>query len=1239
MNNLFGIGILLEIKDHISERITRVAKSMEDVQTEAEKTVNSVNNMSDSINNNSSSFNNFSDSASNLGSSFNHTSSYARKMERQMQRLSMILGGEVPESTKQAYAEMFNLRHEIKRTQRAYGKWSIEAMNARNKLNEWALGLDDATFKQVFMQSQLGLSNWQLQQQANSIKLNARMVKLMGSQTEILTRRMKGLQKHGVTPEMMMPRSTIGQFQLMNETIQASGSPIYALNSGYRALGHRAEKVIKNFSAQKVAMRMANGDMVRYGLLLRGAQAGLMNLGIAFPMVGMAAGLMYASIFKVAFSTDEKLQALAETVKGKLLKAFEPMLNIVRSLATAFLKFVGKVADLIIKFNEAHPLCAKIIQGFALLLPALTLLLLPISMLGLGFKSLGVAINALWTLIRPFVVGIGGASAMALSLVVVLGTLTLVFANLWKSNEKFRNAIINTANTIKSLVIGAFEKFKTIIQDLGEAFDKGGVVGVIKKLDSMFKDLVTTATEKLPQFIEKGAEIVVNILEGIATNLPQVYAKGRELLQSVLQGIVDVLPQLIESGVKVLEVWLNAMVSNISLVLNMGLEIAMALIEGFLSVLPQLVETGVIILTTLGQIITNNLPMIMDAGIQILNTLIEAIINNIPLLVTTATDILNNLVTFISENLPILINAGIEILMALTNAIIENLPLIIDCGTQIINTIITAIVNNLPLLINAGIQLIGSLITAILNNLPQLLSAGVQLVLAIVNGIVNSLPQILSAGGRIVSSLFTAVMRGVGQLLSAGIQLVLAVGKGIISGVGSVISNMGQALSQVVTSAKTFIPRFLSIGGDLIKGLAQGIANSAGAVIKSITGVVQGAIKGAKKLLGIKSPSRVFKRIGAWTSEGMAIGVEKEKPQVVRNVGSLATDTIDEAEKHLKGISFDVNTSNLDNTLNLRSLGESGIVNNNTTAKTIHNITDTITNHYSTLQNINNTSNILGDTITNTYTILEDTISNISNTLGDNITTMSTIGDTINNSTSNTLQNITNSISNTLGDNINNTSNILGDTITNMSKIGDTLNSSNVLGDTISNSNVVNDLVTNNTRNISTILGDTISNVSSKIGDTITKVSKVVNDLITNNITNTSSILGDTISNSYNLAKDIINNSSNIANEFINDNSNSTVLGDTYTIDNSTSNMDKIDTSLIVENIVPKPKNPPESSTKETKKEEVNYSPVYNYNITVETSDNDNDPVSMARKIFEEVKRLQQIEDAMNYDPNPLSIF
>jgi hypothetical protein len=64
------------------------------------------------------------------------------------------------------------------------------------------------------------------------------------------------------------------------------------------------------------------------------------------------------------------------------------------------------------------------------------------------------------------------------------------------------------------------------------------------------------------------------------------------------------------------------------------------------------------------------------------------------------------------------------------------------------------------------------------------------------------------------------------------------------------------------------------IGSDILQGLINGIVGAGPAVVKALGGVVNGAIAGAKALLGIASPSKVFAEIGQFTGEGMAVGVE-----------------------------------------------------------------------------------------------------------------------------------------------------------------------------------------------------------------------------------------------------------------------------------------------------------------------------------------------------------------------------
>src|SRR5690625_5389267 len=64
------------------------------------------------------------------------------------------------------------------------------------------------------------------------------------------------------------------------------------------------------------------------------------------------------------------------------------------------------------------------------------------------------------------------------------------------------------------------------------------------------------------------------------------------------------------------------------------------------------------------------------------------------------------------------------------------------------------------------------------------------------------------------------------------------------------------------------------IGKDVIDGLINGIKSMVGKVsdaVKSVTSKITGTVK---KILGIKSPSRVLAEIGRWTGEGLVVGIE-----------------------------------------------------------------------------------------------------------------------------------------------------------------------------------------------------------------------------------------------------------------------------------------------------------------------------------------------------------------------------
>lgn len=183
----------------------------------------------------------------------------------------------------------------------------------------------------------------------------------------------------------------------------------------------------------------------------------------------------------------------------------------------------------------------------------------------------------------------------------------------------------------------------------------------------------------------------------------------------------------------------------------------------------------------------------------------------------------------------------------------------------------------------------------------------------LVNAATASIPVVealllgLAIGAFKTANAFKPAIKAVGQLFGAAgtempdaLQTAAIVGQALAAAIGAAAIALAIVGAAVATTAAPFVLLYVagskaaagikagftavatylsgislsSIGMKIIQGLASGITSAGSKVLSAITGVVGGAIDGAKKLLGIASPSKVFEGIGGFTAEGFAGGVE-----------------------------------------------------------------------------------------------------------------------------------------------------------------------------------------------------------------------------------------------------------------------------------------------------------------------------------------------------------------------------
>ncbi|WP_436411063.1 phage tail protein, partial [Thermus scotoductus] len=86
--------------------------------------------------------------------------------------------------------------------------------------------------------------------------------------------------------------------------------------------------------------------------------------------------------------------------------------------------------------------------------------------------------------------------------------------------------------------------------------------------------------------------------------------------------------------------------------------------------------------------------------------------------------------------------------------------------------------------------------------------------------------------------------------------------------------------SQALSFVRSLASPFMEAGRAIVQGLAQGIKALALAPVNAVREIGGQALATMKRLLGIRSPSRVFMGLGAMTALGLAVGLQNMAPAV-----------------------------------------------------------------------------------------------------------------------------------------------------------------------------------------------------------------------------------------------------------------------------------------------------------------------------------------------------------------------
>lgn len=110
---------------------------------------------------------------------------------------------------------------------------------------------------------------------------------------------------------------------------------------------------------------------------------------------------------------------------------------------------------------------------------------------------------------------------------------------------------------------------------------------------------------------------------------------------------------------------------------------------------------------------------------------------------------------------------------------------------------------------------------------------------------------------------------------------------GFVKGIKNAFLSMINFIKSIPNKIKSVFTGMVNIGKNMVKGLVNGVKSAKQMAINSVKNLGSSIIKGIKKILGIKSPSKEFAVIGRFSVLGYEEGLEKMKPKLDKAINGM----------------------------------------------------------------------------------------------------------------------------------------------------------------------------------------------------------------------------------------------------------------------------------------------------------------------------------------------------------------
>ena len=349
-------------------------------------------------------------------------------------------------------------------------------------------------------------------------------------------------------------------------------------------------------------------------------------------------------------------------------------------------------------------------------------------------------------------------------------------------------------------------------------------------------------------------------------------------------------------------------------VVILSLAAGFLMLSGALAILSTIGPSGISTLTLLATTILNLIPYAIQKLGEGVIAFAQVIIAAAPVIAAAVVTVITTVVTAIATTAPTIATTILMTLTMLLTLLSVFVPQFVEAGLNLLVGILKAIRDHIGDVVTTAAEIVVNFIEAIAEKLPDVIQAGFDLILAFLEGMASAIEN---NGGDILIALFdlfTSIFKSIWKLITDKIPELKDLGSefinsGFVQGIIDKFEAAYEAVSNLINKAKEAVgdkvSEWVDAGKNLIGGFIKGIGDKASELVDAAKGVVSNALEGAKKLLGINSPSKEFAKLGRYSDEGMIVGLKKYAggvSEAAKDVGEGALNSMSVALSRVSDI-------------------------------------------------------------------------------------------------------------------------------------------------------------------------------------------------------------------------------------------------------------------------------------------------------------------------------------------------